>query len=332
MIKDIPTNIITGFLGVGKTTAILNLLKNKPEDEYWAVLVNEFGKVSVDNAVIAGQGDANVVVKEVAGGCVCCTGKVFFTAALVGLIREKQPDRLLIEPTGLGHLSEIEELIRSESFDSVLELRPTICLVDPRRLEEKRVLESVVFQDQVSNAAIILANKSDLATGAQLENFYHWSAKLKPAPIHTGDTSMGMLSMNLLDFGVSTVEKSNKQLSKCALPEFEEGAKIDSIINPKKGEPIRFENSALGHQGCGWVFDPADVFDVDRFKEFLNTNNKMLRIKGVLNTGVKWVIYNCVDGESSSMPVVNQVESRIEVIGESVDVCTLEKQLMNCLL
>ncbi|GAK82559.1 putative metal chaperone [Vibrio ponticus] len=70
MTARVPTNIITGFLGVGKTTTILNLLKSKPENENWAVLVNEFGEIGIDGAMMTDQG---AMIKEVPGGCMCCT-------------------------------------------------------------------------------------------------------------------------------------------------------------------------------------------------------------------------------------------------------------------
>ncbi|GAL28505.1 putative metal chaperone [Vibrio variabilis] len=73
MTNQVPTNIITGFLGVGKTTTILNLLKDKPENENWAVLVNEFGEVGIDGAMMA---DGGAMIKEVPGGCMCCTAGV----------------------------------------------------------------------------------------------------------------------------------------------------------------------------------------------------------------------------------------------------------------
>ena len=73
MEKRIPTNIITGFLGVGKTTTILQLLKDKPEGEKWAVLVNEFGEIGIDGAILSDQG---ALIKEVPGGCMCCTAGV----------------------------------------------------------------------------------------------------------------------------------------------------------------------------------------------------------------------------------------------------------------
>ena len=69
MAQPIPTSLILGFLGVGKTTAILDLLKNKPENEVWAVLVNEFGEVGIDGAMLQTEG---AFIKEIPGGCMCC--------------------------------------------------------------------------------------------------------------------------------------------------------------------------------------------------------------------------------------------------------------------
>lgn len=74
VIKAVPTNIITGFLGVGKTTAILHLLKSKPANERWAILVNEFGEIGIDGELIAGEqkSQTDVYIREVPGGCMCC--------------------------------------------------------------------------------------------------------------------------------------------------------------------------------------------------------------------------------------------------------------------
>ena len=74
-ILAVPTNIITGFLGAGKTSAILNLLKSKPAGERWAILLNEFGEIGVDGSIVQGQSheDDGVYIREVPGGCMCCT-------------------------------------------------------------------------------------------------------------------------------------------------------------------------------------------------------------------------------------------------------------------
>ncbi|WP_304438858.1 GTP-binding protein, partial [Oleiphilus sp. HI0086] len=99
----VPTNIITGFLGVGKTSAILNLLKQKPDNERWAVLVNEFGEIGVDGSLFQGQSsqEQGVFIKEVPGGCMCCASGLPMQIALNQLLSRAKPDRLLIEPTGL---------------------------------------------------------------------------------------------------------------------------------------------------------------------------------------------------------------------------------------
>ena len=105
LVHAVPTNIITGFLGVGKTSTILHLLENKPGNERWAVLVNEFGEIGIDGSLFEGQrGDKQgVVIREVPGGCMCCAAGLPMQVALNQLLVKARPDRLLIEPTGLGH-------------------------------------------------------------------------------------------------------------------------------------------------------------------------------------------------------------------------------------
>ena len=97
-ISGVPTNIITGFLGVGKTSAILNLLNNKPENERWAILVNEFGEIGIDGSIFESQQseEQGVYIREVPGGCMCCTAGAPMQVALAQLLRKAKPDRLLI--------------------------------------------------------------------------------------------------------------------------------------------------------------------------------------------------------------------------------------------
>ena len=108
-ITQVPTNIITGFLGVGKTTVIQKLLSQKPLEERWAVLVNEFGEVGIDSNLFSSEeGQKNgVTSRQVPGGCMCCTNGLPMQMALNLLLKESKPHRLLIEPTGLGHPKEV---------------------------------------------------------------------------------------------------------------------------------------------------------------------------------------------------------------------------------
>ena len=97
-LKLIAVNIVCGPLGVGKTTSINHLLKNRPSDEYWAVLVNEYGLIGLDAALMeptSEHGAADVEIREVSGGCICCSAGTMFSVSL-RLLLQKQPDRLLI--------------------------------------------------------------------------------------------------------------------------------------------------------------------------------------------------------------------------------------------
>ncbi len=122
MSNRVPTTIVTGFLGSGKTTAILNMLKQKPENENWAVLVNEFGEIGIDGALMSEQG---ALIKEVPGGCMCCTAGVPMSVGINALLRTK-PDRLLIEPTGLGHPKQVMAVLTSEQYQPYVDLKATI--------------------------------------------------------------------------------------------------------------------------------------------------------------------------------------------------------------
>ncbi|WP_411727399.1 CobW family GTP-binding protein [Methyloglobulus sp.] len=146
-LTNIPTNMVMGFLGAGKTTAILNLLKQKLADEKWAVLVNEFGQVGIDGAIFAASG---AIVREVPGRCLCCAVGLPFQVAVNRLLTEVKPDRLLIEPTGLGHPKRVLDRLAGGYFQAVLDVRTTICLVDPRKLSDSRYTSHENFVDQIA--------------------------------------------------------------------------------------------------------------------------------------------------------------------------------------
>ena len=83
-IQHIPTNLIMGFLGAGKTSAILHLIQQKPRNEKWSVLVNEFGAIGIDSAIYQAHG---ISVKEIPGGCMCCTAGVPMQVAINQLLK-----------------------------------------------------------------------------------------------------------------------------------------------------------------------------------------------------------------------------------------------------
>lgn len=165
------TNLITGFLGSGKTTSILHLLAQKPADEKWAVLVNEFGEVGIDGALLA---DSGALLKEIPGGCMCCVNGLPMQVGLNTLLRQGKPDRLLIEPTGLGHPKQILDILTAAVYEPWIDLRATLCILDPRQLLDEKAVNNDNFRDQLAAADIIVANKSDRETPESAQAFVDW--------------------------------------------------------------------------------------------------------------------------------------------------------------
>jgi len=133
--ERIPTNLIVGFLGSGKTTAITNLIEQRPDSEHWSIFVNEFGTVSIDHALV----DSNtkeVAVEKLGGGCACCTMSFAFKPLLAQFIRRSKPDRLILEPSGISHPAKVVDILRSDDFSGAIDLRNIICLIDPNEFDE----------------------------------------------------------------------------------------------------------------------------------------------------------------------------------------------------
>ena len=160
-LSAIPTNIISGFLGAGNTSAILSLLEAKPEHERWAVLVNEFGEIGIDGGFFEGvhTEQSGVFVREVPGGCMCCASGLSMQIALNQLLARARPHRLLIEPTGLGHPREVLEVLSANHYQDVLNIQKNITLVDARKLTDIRYTLHETFNQQIDVADIVVGNK-----------------------------------------------------------------------------------------------------------------------------------------------------------------------------
>jgi len=199
-VTRVPANLITGFLGAGKTTAILSLLAARPAGERWAVLINEFGAARIDVAS-PGNGANGIVVREVAGGCICCTGQVTMHVTLTRLLRTTRPDRLLIEP-GLGHLAGIINFLRDTQMAQALELRATVCIIDPRQYADPGIAAREDYREQVRLADVLVINRRDLATPDELAMTGRAAAGFSPPKLAIVETGRGKLDPALLDVNI----------------------------------------------------------------------------------------------------------------------------------
>ncbi|MDW6004561.1 CobW family GTP-binding protein [Vibrio mangrovi] len=305
MAQRIPANIITGFLGTGKTTAILNLLKNKPADQNWAVLVNEFGEIGIDGTVLSQQ---NALVKEVPGGCMCCTAGVPMSVGITALLRQK-PDRLLIEPTGLGHPREIVSILTSEQYQPYLDLKATIALVDPRNLSNSKYTTHQNFNDQLTCADVVIGNKVDQCHVTDIDMFNDWITDQQPAKIFHKLTRFGDIPPEVLD--LPRREESHNESGHS----FHHHGGDEPTFQLAPGDAyLRKENQGDGYYSCGWIFGAEICFPFDAlFSLFSELTAE--RVKAVMNTERGCFSFNVNHRVVSVHEIsLDGFESRMEVI------------------
>lgn len=334
VLEKIPTNIITGFLGVGKTTALLHLLKHKPAQQRWLVVVNEFGEVAIDHIALGENqaNDSSLAVKYIAGGCICCTANVPLQMTLTQAIRQIKPHRILIEPTGIAHPEALIDMLQSEFLSKVIDLRATIALVNPLQLIDDKYFDNDLYQDQITLADVLIANKIDLADDALMQKFVQWAKALFPPKVMIGGVSQGALDPQWLDIEPYPHRKILKTASPHVITPAEITTEDDSTI-PLRDKPLRKENHSLGTYGCGWVFSPEEIFHKHRLLGLINHQKGFERIKGVFRIGEKqWIFLNKTGNEPlSECPIAYRKDSRLECIASQAKVWAIfEKQLLAC--
>lgn len=316
----IPTNIITGFLGTGKTTTILQLLKHKPANERWAVLVNEFGEVGIDGRLLKETAGDDIFVHELPGGCMCCANGLPVQVALNRLLRNARPQRLLIEPTGLGHPAAILALLRSEVYQNVLDLCATITLVDARHLADERYRNNATFQQQLQIADLLVGHKEDAYTPADRERLERYCQQHLPEK-----TLMycrwGELDPALLDQQnrqeINTREFATASPLTVDLPE----------VLPACGYAHK-SRAADGHFSSGWIFSADFMFDYAKVFALLNGCDAE-RLKAVLITDQGVFAFNKSGPVLSEIELDDTLDSRIEIIQDTeIEADTWQNRLL----
>ncbi|MBA0203552.1 CobW family GTP-binding protein [Pectobacterium aroidearum] len=303
-------NLITGFLGSGKTTTIRHLLSQKPEDEVWAVLVNEFGEVGIDGALLA---DSGAVLKEIPGGCMCCVNGLPMQVGLNMLLQQKKPHRLLIEPTGLGHPKQILSLLTSDIYQPWLTLQSTLCLLDARQLSDTRYTGNENFRDQLAAADIIIANKRDAYNADDLAALQQWQQA-------SGD------GRQIIEASEGKIDRQLLEQSRHNLRELPDGAHhhshkptngLAALQLPGGQSWRRSLNQGQGYHACGWIFAPETAFDTAALLDWVRLS-PVNRVKGVMRIKEGTLVVNRQGYDlhietRSAAPM----DSRIEIINET---------------
>ena len=318
MLQNIPTHVIAGPLGAGKTSLIKHLLAQRPANERWAVLINEFGQIGLDAALLT-QADDGIALGEVAGGCLCCVNGAPFQVGLGRLLRKAKPDRLFIEPSGLGHPVQVLKQLREAPWLGVLAVQPCVLVLDAQALAAGKPLPDAQ-REALTSAGLLVLNKDEALDAAQRK----------------------AIERQLPEVAVYWTRQAQLPLQRLPGLNARAAAAVDNFVAPKglaqmpavwsdPTLPICLSQAQEGGWSIGWRWHPSQSFDHRRLAQWLASLD-WRRAKLVIHSSDGWISGNAVDNS----PLVWQPsewrrDSRIELIFSAPqDVAALQQALAAC--
>lgn len=316
MAAPLPVHLITGLLGSGKTTLLRHLISQKPANERWGILINEFGDIDLDAATLqASNSSEHVHIQEVSGGCICCTAQHGLTQALHTLLQQPL-DRLFIEPTGLGHPAKLLDTLKRTAFARPLALQAVVCVITPLQLTPERWQKSAVMRDLVTLADLIVLNKTDQAGPEAQQQAVALLNGLYPPKTEIIATQFGRLDWTPL-------QRPHHPAPLLFLQGLDEHTQHLACSN------TQYTSQLPQHPACwvshdaktgqlrafGWIFNAQTQFNRVALKAFFNTLSPHLaRAKGLLKTGNEWQLVNWSDGQLTFEDIAWRQDSRLELL------------------
>lgn len=318
MLQNIPTHVIAGPLGAGKTSLIRQLLAQRPADERWAVLINEFGQIGLDAALLT-RDDDGIALGEVAGGCLCCVNGAPFQIGLGRLLRKARPDRLFIEPSGLGHPAQLLKQLNEAPWLGVLAVQPCVLVLDAQALHAGRDLPDAQ-QQALASAGLLLLNKAE-----DLDETARDRIASQLPPVRLIWTQQAQLPLSELP-GVKV--KANEGAGHLPLPT---GLAQLPAVWSDPDEPICLSQAQEGGWSIGWRWHPQQVFDQARIADWLSALD-WNRAKLVIHSTDGWVSGNALENAELSWQASEwRKDSRIELIfAEPQNIEQLQADLAEC--
>jgi G3E family GTPase len=316
-------DIVSGFLGAGKTTLIKKLLKEKLRTEKVVVIENEFGEIGIDSGILR---DFGIEIKEMNSGCICCSLIGNFSDALEEVLRKFSPDRIIIEPSGVGKLSGV--IAACGKVKDAVKTNMCIAVVDAVKYRIYVNNFGDFFEDQIKNAKTIVLSRTQLMNQDKLAAVVRDIHRINPkANIVT--TEWEKLSGEAIVHAAeqdsdNTLEGQvrHKIMLSRSRPNMNGG-----LHKPGHASPV---NPCIGHNHPAeevfenWGAETPRLFSEDGLKVILDGLNKksvgnILRAKGIvpLEDG-SWAQFDFVPGEAEIKPAAPDYTGRICVIGQNL--------------
>lgn len=173
-------DIVSGFLGAGKTTFMKKLVAEAFSDEKVVIVENEFGEIGIDSGFLK---DTGIQVSEINGGCVCCTLVGDFTTNLHEVIKTLHPDRILVEPSGVAKLSDIEVAVLDVGKTEEIHIGALVTIVNALKAKKQMKAFGEFFKDQIEHATAVVLSRTQKMDEAKLEDTVKEIKALNPKAV-----------------------------------------------------------------------------------------------------------------------------------------------------
>ncbi len=326
--EALPVYLIMGLLGSGKTTLLKNLIQQKPEDENWMVLINEFGEIDIDSNLIQAQLGVqkdSVIIEPVKGGCICCGTHLTLTKTLNKVYQNpKMIHRLFIELTGLGHPMSITDVLKTAKFTHPIKLVNSVCVISPVQLTPTRWEKSKVMRDLVTLADTVILNKIDLSSEAEIEDSKNIIENLYPAKTKVIETHYSELEVEQLLEAPKPDPLGPLGGFLFVKPVGEDATKNKPDHTPDTQAPYNSKivstlecftsySSENEFTGMGWRWSDETQFNrVKLTAIFKELSPALSRAKGILKTGKEWQLVQWADQQLSFEDIAWRADSRLE--------------------
>lgn len=290
----VKTHVISGFLGAGKTTLIKKMLEYY-KNEKVIVLENEFGEVGIDGELIKNHG---FDVIELKNGCICCSIKLNFKEELTNIIEKFNPNRIIIEPTGIGMLSEIIKVLNKPDIKEKCSINSLVTIIDSINYFDYLETFGEFYQDQIENASTIILSKTQFVDKSTLDNIItslkEFNSRAYVFKNCWDDLSVPELLLTIEDKLFLDIDHRNI-IDKKIVNKIIESISFNIYKNLKKDNIVEIlKNLSQGHFG------------------------KIIRVKGFVNSDEGVIEFNYINGKFTLNLVNLEIEGKACIIGENL--------------
>ncbi len=328
-------DIISGFLGAGKTTLIKKLLGESLRKEKLVIIENEFGEIGIDGALLKTSG---IEIKEINSGCICCTLVGDFERSIGEVLEKFRPERIIIEPSGVGKLSEVIKACEAARLKDLLQINMLVTVVDVLKYDMYLANFGEFFENQIKHARTVILSRTQKVPQEKLERIVASLRKLnaKANIVTTPWESLkaGQIIGVAEQDAAAVLESQLAEVKKVVLRRRVHGESC------KCGKDHKHSHSHEGHScGCGhdhhhkadevfevWGVETPKIFDKEALGKVLDRLSRqdsygtILRGKGVLQVGrEQWLQFDYVPGEVRMAEANADYTGKICVIGTGLN-------------